>query len=251
MKCLIIANDIGLSAPGIVYQTLIKEMSKYIEITLLTNEILGNLDSNIKLLKSNRRKLNSSTISKKSMALCGIDILEKINAKFNIFKTNFKGVESIDLIISFTSFHNYESLEIAHFLSRRYNLKWIIYSVDAIPAPIGWSKDDRYYKNTIKYISNMIKKSDGFFSSNRQMLDYQLGFVKDYSNLSGVLYTPIREFSTKLEKTSENIIFLYTGSLYGPRKVEVLLSAFKRFIKKYPTSKIQFVGKYYFEQSDC
>ena len=249
MNCLVIASDIGITAPGIVYSTLINEMSKYVDITLLTYGIHDNLDDKIKILKSKKHKFKSSTISKLSMKILGLDIIESISAKINIYTTDFSSINSIDLIISLTSFHNYESIEIARYLSRRYNLKWIIYSVDAIPAPLGWCNNDSFYRNTIAYISKRIKVSDGFFSSNNQMLEYQLNLLGSYDKLSGVVYTPIRN-NVKAINTLKEIVFLYTGGLYGPRKIEVLLSAFKRFVEEYPNSKMIFVGSYYFEYSD-
>ena len=36
MNCLIIAEDIGLTAPGIVYETIIRELVRYMNVSVIT-----------------------------------------------------------------------------------------------------------------------------------------------------------------------------------------------------------------------
>jgi hypothetical protein len=128
-------------------------------------------------------------------------------------------------------------------LSDRYNKKWIIYSVDAIPAPIGWVNDGGFYRNLKIYISKYIERCDAFFSSNEQMLRYQLEGVKNPPLYNGVIYTPIRDIAiTSCEKTTSSPVFLYTGGIYGPRKKEALLDGFRMLLNDYPNAQLLFVG---------
>ena len=148
------------------------------------------------------------------------------------------------MIITFLSNEHYKSLILGHFLAKKYSKKWIVYSVDAIPAPLNWTKDKCYRNRTITFINKYLKDCDAFFSSNPQMLKYQidvLGINKEYV---GVVYTPIR--CDKVIKNSDNeinnVTILYTGSIYGPRKVESVLEGFRLLLNDIPNAKLIFVG---------
>ena len=155
-------------------------------------------------------------------------------------------VKNQDVIVSFASFHNYKSILLGYYLSKKYSKKWVIYSVDAIPAPIGWEKPGLFHKNTISFISKYINQCDAYFASNQQMLDYQLSLLDGFSNPSGVIYTPIRsDFKyTGCNCYNNDPVLLYTGGIYGPRKKEAFLDGFRIFLKTYPRAKVVFVGEY-------
>lgn len=74
------------------------------------------------------------------------------------------------------------------------------------------------------------------------MLDYEVSYMPNYTGVKDYLYTPIRNEAIIKSKPKGNIIFLYTGGLYGPRKKEALIDGFRLFIKEYPQAKLIFVG---------
>lgn len=242
MKILIIASEVGKTAQGIVYETLIKELANHTEITLIVGSLRKGLVLNVPVIYIPSLEHSNIRIQKAFFSLIGRNILNDIwlwgerNAISSSFVLNY------DVVLSFTSNHNYKSMLLSHYLSNVGKKPWMLYSVDAIPAPIGWNKDTSFFRNTRKFINKYIKQCDVFFSSNQQMLDYQLSSI-DFKGRSAVLFTPIRDIEiiedfVKLESPT----FLYAGGIYGPRKVDALLEGFRLFLQNYPTARLVFVG---------
>lgn len=243
-KCLVIAGDIGLTAPGIVYETILHSLSKSAEVSVISPQIREGLNTlKIKILPSASPGFTHRRAENLFFSLFERNILDDIWLSRQKMKIDKNVMADQDVIISFASFHHYRSVMLGYYLSKKYNKKWIIYSVDAIPAPIGWSQDNRSYRNIRKFISGYISKCDAFLSANEQMLAYQL---KPFSNLNirtAVLYTPIRPLtSCNNRSVSSHPVFLYTGGLYGPRKKDALLDGFRLFLEKVPQAKMVFVG---------
>ena len=118
----------------------------------------------------------------------------------------------------------------------------MVYCVDAIPAPLGWYPNDLFRRRLTKFFFKYVSQADAFFSSNKQMLDYEVSYMPNYTGVKDYLYTPIRNEAIIKSKPKGDIIFLYTGGLYGPRKKEALIDGFRLFIKEYPQAKLIFVG---------
>ncbi len=243
MKLLIIANDIGHSAPGIVYQTIIGELIKTNDIDIILVEHNDCIDSSINVLPSVNRFFEHPRLSNLSMSLLGRIITDDLWVFRQKKKINKRRIKDYDAIISFVSNFNYKGILLGNYLSRKNRIKWVIYSVDAIPAPIGWAKDNLLHRNTEKFINKYIYRCDAFFSANEQMLKYQLNNLSSFNKFTGIMYTPYRNNSIPAPK-SDDVTFLYTGSLYGPRKKEALLDGFRLFLKYKPLSKLIFVGNF-------
>lgn len=243
-KCLIIANDIGFSAPGVVYETILTELSQIYEIKIIVPQIKKNcLPSNVKIINSIPIGINKYRITLYSFLLFGYNVFDKIWVRRQLDRMNHIEIIDTDIIISFVSNEHYKSLLLGYELSKRHHKKWIVYSVDAVPAPIRWTNDKSYYNRTIKFFNKYIENSDALFSSNKQMLKYQLSNYSDYKGLTGIVYTPIR--SNVLNSLGDNTgtpIILYTGNIYGPRKISTVLDGFRLLLKDYPTAKLIFVG---------
>lgn len=246
MKCLIIANDVGNSAPGIVNETIIREMCKHVDVSLFSIQGRDDLDLDVQMLPTASSGKHLMRIEKMMFSLFGRNLLDDYWLFRQKKLIKGKRIEKYDAILSLISHHNYKSLLLGDYLSRKLRKKWIIYSVDAIPAPLGWEKDSLSYHNTRKFINKYISRCDAFFSANQQMLEYQLSSLKRTDIVSGVLFTPIRTDYTDYNSVdmmkNENSIFLYTGGIYGPRKIDSLLEGFRLYLKEAPASRLIFVG---------
>ena len=245
-KCLIIAGDLGISAPGKVYESIIKEISKLANIYVIS---LKKTDDNyhVHFLPYKKLFYEHSLITNLILTLFGRSLVDEywLLKQKKLIKPDI--IKEMDVVISFTSFHNYKSIILGHYLSKTFAKKWIIYSVDAIPAPIGWIKNDLFYRRVQKFISKYISSCDAFLSSNEQMLEYQLSFLDIIPPITSFLYTPIHRFYN--EEFVKNIcgsnpVFIYTGGIYGPRRKEALLDGFRKFILEYPQAKLIFVGTF-------
>lgn len=240
MKILITTSDVGDTAPGIVFERLIRGLSEIHDIDVLTanynpSDVLNRVN---KIFKYSFKE-KYPRFSKLLISYLGIKPIDTINAKkaAKLCDTNY------DIIFSLISFNHYISFIAGTIVAEKYNIKHLAYSVDAIPAPIGWSSKSLNH-GTKRFISKYFSKTDGFFSSNSQMLDYQLSFFKKKESfISGIIYTPSigKPFVTP-DLNNSTYIFLYTGGIYGLRKINYLIDAFRRIITKYPDCTLEFVG---------
>lgn len=244
-ELLIIASDIGRTAPGIVYKTILNQLAKEYHVNLITPTICEEkLSAKIRIIPSYRIIVLRNAIENMMIQIFGTNPVQKFWAWIQMKSIPSELIAKTDLIVSFISFHHYGSVMLGSKLASKYGKKHIVYSVDAIPAPMGWITNSIYYVRTQKLINRYLSQADAFFSSNEQMLSYQISLASDFEGDRGVLYTPIREnalFSINRKVTSRPV-FLYTGGLYGPRKYDTVIEGFKLFIRKHPNAILRFVG---------
>ena len=146
-----------------------------------------------------------------------------------------------DMVIAFVTSAQLTPLVFGKYMAQQRGIKFAAYSVDAIPAPGGWTKPGEY-RGKLRVIARTLSAADYVASSNRHMLEFQLTTFEHKEGLrSNVLLTPSPAEEYNLPVTSK-AVFLYTGSLYGLRNPNYMFMAFKRLLKEYPEAKIVFVG---------
>ncbi|QBR13606.1 glycosyltransferase [Sphingobacterium sp. CZ-2] len=242
MKILIIAGNLDQSAPGIVFQRIVNGLSKLHEVHV----IASHLDSSISLFSNDLRIIQkqktNSKFDKLSMILFKRNLVDNLWGKKVAKSIHPK--ENYDLIFGLISFGHYEGLFGGLELRKKLLSPLAIYSVDAIPAPEGWMPKDYFYYSLKSMIRKNLSKTNAMFSSNDKMLNYQMSLMINKKKIfSSTVYTPsIGTFKIlPPSKESENI-FLYTGGIYGPRKLDYLFQAFENLIQKYPFARLWFVG---------
>lgn len=246
MKILILAENIGGTAPGIVFEKLIYGLAKHHEIDVITQLYDPNIlqvINNIKLSKVNNIHVNPR-IKKILISFLGIDPIDlywsyKVNKYIKIYN-----ICSYDLIFSFVSSGHYAALIAGVNSSIIIGCKHISYLVDAIPAPIGWLKNGFYYRGIKSMMRRYLARLDAMFSSNQYMLKYQLDMFNLKKNMiTGVINNPnMGSFSKYSNTENEANVFVYTGGIYGPRKPAFVIDAFIKLLSIYPESKLIFVG---------
>jgi glycosyltransferase involved in cell wall biosynthesis len=252
MKILIITMDVGRTAPGIVFEKLIDGLSKIHTVDLLTSDF----DPSFELRDVNRtfeirRMRIHPRIHKFLIAIFGVNPLDLFWSKKAKSRISKRTYESYDLIFSFLSLHHYAPLLAGILLKKKYLSKLAVHTLDAIPAPVGWPENQPYFRSVKRMMAKYLTDSDFFFSTNEQMLKYQLStFVPKKNLISEVILNPcygnLEYYDYEVD--SKNT-FLYTGGLYGLRKPEYILAAFKKILKVYPNSTFEFVGSNFSE--DC
>jgi glycosyltransferase involved in cell wall biosynthesis len=91
-------------------------------------------------------------------------------------------------------------------------------------------------------VARTFSTADYVAASNRHMLEYQLTVFPHKEGLqTDVLLTPSPSRSYTLPPSNE-VLFLYTGSLYGLRNPDHFFKAFKRLLGVYPDAKVMLVG---------
>lgn len=245
MKILILTMNVGRTAPGIVFEKLIRGLSKYHEIDVITvdnqpSEVLRAEVCSIKYLNLHPR------IKKMLIGVFGFNFFDLLWG-YKVLKLLKNRDKQYDVVFSFMSYHHYASL-ITNQLVFKSNLfksaKYYVYCVDAVPAPLGWNKNDFYFRGCKILMRKFTRHIDGFFSSNEKMLHYQLSLLDLKRKIvSDVIYTPTQNENLNFPLL-DDIIFLYTGGVYGPRKVCYLFEAFKKLRVLYPCAKLRFVGTF-------
>jgi hypothetical protein len=243
MKILILVSDIGQSAPGVVFERLIMGLSSSHQLTIIS----ANNNSKLNLSKVNHwyviKKIKGSTlIHKPMMSYFGFNILDILWAR-KVF-SYVKSLESnhFDVVFSFISNHKFAPLIAGYRISMALNCRFALYSVDAIPA-FGWPEESRYYLKVEKMMKKYLNKVNALYSSNFQMLNYQLSFINNPKEVvSDVIYNPIIEKFNKYSIIKGvDYCFVYTGKIYGLRNPKYVLEAFEKLLLKYKNSKLIFV----------
>ncbi len=147
-----------------------------------------------------------------------------------------------DVVIAFMATSQLTSAVCGKYLAQQLGCKYAIYTVDAIPAPGGWTRKRGDVRGKRKVVARTFSSADYMAASNPHMLEYQLSLFSHKPNLhSDVLLTPSPD-RTYSYPPSDDIVFLYTGSLYGLRNPNHILKAFKRLLKLYPAAQFVVVG---------
>lgn len=242
MRILFITTELGKRAPGKVYESFINDyIEKYGEenIDIITTESNSN-SNNVKIYK---RGYIHPRLRKLSIILFSVDLFDwalvkKINKSIDTAK--------YDIVFSLMSLHNFMPLYLGNLLKNsNKKVDWYVYSVDAVPPPLGWGESTFYRKGLTKMMRTNFKKINKFYSSNEVMLNYQLNLLKcSFSGEKGYIHTPGKYKGKKIFDKNNDGFFnlLYTGGIYGVRRPESLVEAFYRITLLYENIRLYFVG---------
>ncbi|MBR4735808.1 MAG: hypothetical protein IK052_06920 [Bacteroidales bacterium] len=242
---LIVALDTSLTAPGIVFKTLIPAIARSGSITLLTEEH----DPSMPLDGIRLIRLHDSTEkwrwAKRKWRWLWCNPRDGRWAR-KTFKENREVFlsEKYDAIIVLTSNGYYSALNLCKLLKEKLRCPYIIYSVDGMPSPVPWlGKDADVHPKVSRGLNRLCACANLFILSNPMMLEYEKGIVKDFKGTWDYLYTPYRDLPEGFRMVPhEGFNILYAGSLYGLRKIDGLADAFRRFLEIRPDARLIIVG---------
>ena len=244
---LVVALDVANTAPGIVFKTLLRSLSETSGIILLAEGIDESiLNPNIKYIPLRHSVQDWGRAVKKWKKL-GFNPRD-VFWSWKTWLRKRREIErySFDCIVTLTSNGYYSSLNLGRILSRRFRKKkYVIYSVDGMPSPLPWlGGDNRLHRNISRQIARLCSGADIFVLSNPRMALYQKSVMPEYKGAWDYLFTPYRllppDFSRK-EHDGYNL--LYAGSLYGLRRIDSLVEAFRRYLALRPDATLYFVGE--------
>ncbi|MBR0339958.1 MAG: hypothetical protein IIX40_07145 [Alistipes sp.] len=151
--------------------------------------------------------------------------------------------DDYDVVLSMTSSIHLDAVVCGRCVAERKGCKFAIYTVDAIPAPGGWTRRRSEFRGKMKVVARNFAAADYLAASNSHMLAYQLGLFNHKEGLvSDVVYTVAPENYIHTP-ASDEILFLYAGELYGLRNPDHFFKAFRRLLKVYPTAEFMIVGR--------
>lgn len=245
MKILIITDQVGRTAPGIVFERLILGLSWANEIDLCVSNLESSLNfSKVKRIYRFRKNNYFPRFNKFLFTFFGIHVFDSFSALNAIKSLSKDEIIKYDFVFVFLSFNHYSSLLAGIHLKKNFQKRLIVYSVDAIPAPIGWLKNDMFYFSLTNFIKKCYDYVDVLYSSNPKMLEYQLKVLNNKNFIyTGILLSPNLIEKSNYPLSNDGIYrFVYTGGIYGLRTSKYLLEGFNLLLKYYPQSKLIFVG---------
>lgn len=245
-KILVITEHIGLTAPGIVFETLLNELAKFADLTIITsNDDSAHITNhkykfNIIQIKeprfiNARYDVHLNRLATRLFAISLKDFFLKIK-RYNFYP------EDYNAILSLCSAHCLAPMAIADRIKGSTNIPLITYLVDACPTPEWWQNKAKDSNGIKKYIYKYTRKVNLFLSSNPLMLKYQSNIVNEAIKEFSVIYPAVGTGNYNLKKRCEKIIFIYTGSIYGLRTTKYIFGAFEKFLAQYPDSHFVFIG---------
>lgn len=252
-RYLILTENLGKTAPGLVFERLVREIALRHDVVVVCLNDYTN-ESSINILSGSCLGAHSplsprtqARLSKFSLSLVGDDWGARLNAALleKVLSQSVGAEVGFDYVFSLVSFGHTSPLLLAERLVRRgVTNKNIAYFVDAIPAPLGWSVNNLEFRGLQRFSARRIKRLDALFSSNAQMLEYQISLVSDVAHLrAGVLYNPISSTGRIFPSPPKNKFnFLYAGSLYGKRTPKYIFEALKKVLKQNNKVNLVFVG---------
>lgn len=254
MRLLIVALDAGFTSPGIVFKTLIRHLAAYHDITLMAQGIDPDfLPDNVHLLPL-WNGVQAWDKAEKNWRRFGFNPRDR----FWSWKTWFRNRKALrgqafDEVITLTSNGYYSSLNLGKRLSEWLKCKFIIYSVDGIPSPLPWlNGDEELHRNISREMRRLCSGADLFISSNALMMAYQQSVIPQLKGRWDYLYTSIRPLADGYaQRPHEGYNILYAGSLYGLRRIDRLIAAFRRFLAIRPDARLWFVGERGPGYTDC
>ena len=245
MKLLIVALDAAHTSPGIVFKTLIRHLASFHDITLLAQCVDPDfIPENVRLLPL-RKGVHRWDKAEKNWRRFGFNPRDRFWSWKTWFKYRGKlRKQTFDAVITLTSNGYYSSLNLGKRLAEHFHCKYIIYTVDGMPSPLPWMGNDKQLHDNISTeMRRLCRGADLFISANALMMAYQQSIIPDLKGKWDYLYVPFRPLSDGYaQKAHEGYNILYAGSLYGLRRIDGLLDAFRRFLTLRPDAKLWFVG---------
>ena len=148
-----------------------------------------------------------------------------------------------DVVLAFVATTQLTPAICGRIISQKLGCKLAIYTVDAVPGPGGWTRRKSEFWGKSQVVYRNYSAADYVASSNAHMLEYQLSVFPHKPNLrTDVLFTPSPDRYYNYPPSDE-VLFLYTGTLYGLRNPDYFFKAFKRVLKLYPNAEVLIVGK--------
>ena len=247
MKIVVIADNLGNNAPGIVFRNLIKGLSSRLAFDLITATPNPDVEVSGNVYHLEHKPINSWRIR---------TVLFSI---FGYYHTQQKWANSIqpileiggyDVVISCMSSTFYASVTAADIYAQSHKCKHICYCVDAVPAPFPWEKNRMYSKAMKRLVRRRMQHIDYLCMTNKEMLNYEVSIIGNSQIKTIVLPNPPKYNELiYLENLKQEPSFAYAGKLYGLRNPDALLEGFSIFRSKHPEAKLYFIGSGNLEES--
>jgi len=209
------------------------------------NVVCNTLKSSIdktNIIECNKESDYNSKLTKLALILFNKDFGSISFEKEAIEKSNsIMKDSSPDVIISFVTGASFQPLSIGAKLAKRFDIPYMIHTVDPLPSVPGWGEKPIYRRAVIKTIRPFFNQAAFLSANNEAILDYQVDLMK-FKGQSFWLPTVIERKTNSSKTTNQTLVFLYAGSFYGKRNPKILITGFKEFLKSQPDAALWIYG---------
>jgi glycosyltransferase involved in cell wall biosynthesis len=240
MKILVLAQEIGTNAPGILYDRLLQELGRLcrMDVAVVSYEPSSPLTvEKVYRIPYPRMKY---AVKKAMLSVFGRDPVSRWLCR------KLRGIKpgEYDAVLSLCSNDRFWALEAGAFLKRRLGCPWGCYFVDAIPAPLNWFPDSAYRRAVVRTVRRCCGQMDFLASLCEEMLRYQLSLLPGRPKVTDVLLPSIPSVAgcSCGPRPEGPCRFLYAGRIYGRRSAKHLLEAFSLLIREIPDAELVFAG---------
>ncbi len=236
MKILAVYFRAG-SGVSVIYERVIEQLAKHAEVDILSDQAPISTMESVRNIYTHPFSKSRSKWYRKFVRWFGA---APFSARWSR-EAMAQLTDSYDLVIAFVTSAQLTPVVFGRIYAEHHNTKFAIYSVDAIPAPGGWTKP-REYRGKMRIVARNFSQANYVASSNSHMLAFQLTTFKHKAALrTNVLLTPspAKEYNLPM---GDSATILYTGSLYGLRNPDYFFHAFKRLLQEHPEAEAIFVG---------
>lgn len=246
MNILIIVQEIGNSAAGLVTENLLKGWF--------------DSDNNVRVIckKNNNQSFSKSEIIIVDEMIYPRTAIWKILMILTTKEWTVRGwvkkaiatYEKVFLdfkpqvILAMSSAANYAPFELGYRISKKHHIPLALHAFDPIPSTIGWGENKYYRRAMASCVNPFYNHSTWISATNQSMLNYQLNTVGIRGNkVTFVIENPSDKIDYNLNETTKNFNFIYLGNLYNKRNPQNLISAFSEYCVKNQSAHLFFIGK--------
>ena len=239
MKVLVLAQEIGGNAPGILYERLLSAMSSLCQLDIATCSYRPSVPIRTGRVFQMKYPRMKHWAKRWLFSWTGKDWISCHLA--HRLQNRLEG--EYDVILSLCSNDRFWALEAGAYLHQRHGWPWACYCVDAIPAPAAWVGNGPYRKAALR-LWTRIGGGIGFLASIcDEMLAYQRSMLRQAAAIpTGVYLPPVSGLPVDTTPfPGPDPVFLYAGRIYGKRTAKYLLEAFGRFLGDRPRAELVFL----------
>ena len=240
MKILVLAQEIGGNAPGVLYERLLSALPSPCELDVA----VCSYDPSVPIQVRRHYPVSYPRMKHWAMrimvSLTGRDWISY--AKARSFCHQVEG--DYDVVLSLCSNDRFWALEAGCRLKKSRGLPWVCFMVDAIPAPVAWNGNGLRRRAVLRRLKQMGPQMDYVASICDEMLAYERPFLHLREGVGSRAYLPpVPSETIRTEpEAPANPVFLYAGRIYGKRSARNLLDAFASFLADFPGAQLVFLG---------
>lgn len=234
MKLLVLAQQVGGDAPGILYERLLSALTERCEVDLVCCAYMPARHLELHSLQTFRYPRMKHWMKQ------AMTVLQHGDWFSRRFAQEIRIAPNVDLILSLCSNGHFFALEAGGHCRKKSGKPFAAYFVDAIPSPLNWTPNGLYRRSVVSLVKRCCKHLSYFATLCPEMLAYQRQYLPERLWTECFLPPVSGSEIRSVPMPSGHPRFLYAGRIYGRRSARALLEGFAQLEGE---AELVFVGK--------